>query len=79
MKTESLRNQADILNSVAKKFFGEYAWIEKVEMHAFDVGSIAEESVRRMHIAADEIDRLAAMCAEYENRLKTISTAVNMT
>ncbi len=50
--------QADILESVSRKFFGEYEWIERAGMHACDIGIIMKESAREMKLAAEEIRRL---------------------
>ena len=51
-----LRRQADILNSLAERFYGEYAWIEKAGMHSSEVSMVMKESVRRMKEAANELE-----------------------
>lgn len=53
-----LRGQAAILNSLAERFQGQYAWIEKAGLHASEVSMIMGEGVRRMRLAADENERL---------------------
>lgn len=70
-----LRRQADILNNVAKRFSGEYAWIEKAGMHASEVSLILGESVRRMKEAAAEIERLNDRRILDENKIHHVRIA----
>ena len=55
--------QASILESMAKRFRGDYAWIEKAEAHACDVAMILEEGARRLRQAARVSKAVAALVA----------------
>jgi len=54
-----LIKQAEILESLAERFAGKYAWIEKAEMHAADVKIVVNAGARTLRLAAKELeDRL---------------------
>lgn len=50
-----LRAQVRILSDLAKRFRGEYAWIEKAQAHACDVAMIMEETVRKADLVYDVV------------------------
>ncbi len=56
--TTRAREQAKILRSLAVRFRGDYAWLEKPGMHASEVAIVLTEGSRRVDTLADEVDRL---------------------
>lgn len=72
---DSLRKQAGILGSLAERFQGQYAWIEKAGLHASEVSMIMGESVRRMRLAAEENERLKKENEDLKLIVSTLQTA----